>query len=53
VSIFPARILLPTDGSKEAELAARSAVGLTKTTASGLRVLNVEGRRDVLDEQVR
>jgi nucleotide-binding universal stress UspA family protein len=36
-------ILLAADGSKEAELAATTAVVLTKTTASGLRVLNVEG----------
>ncbi len=53
MSIFSARILLATDGSKEAELATTAAVGLTKTTGSGLRVLNVEVARDVFDEQVR
>jgi nucleotide-binding universal stress UspA family protein len=53
VSIFPTRILLATDGSKEAELAATTTVGLTKTTGSGLHVFNVEGARDVLGEQVK
>jgi nucleotide-binding universal stress UspA family protein len=53
VSIFPTRILLATDGSKEAELAATTAVGLTKATASELHVLNVEPAQDVLDEHVK
>jgi hypothetical protein len=53
VSIFPTKILLANDGSKEAELAATTAAGLTKTTGPGLHVLNVEGARDVLDEQVK
>jgi hypothetical protein len=53
VSIFPTRILLATDGSREAKPAATTAVCLTKTTGSGLRVLKVEGEQDVLGEHVK
>ncbi len=56
MSIFPTKILLSTDGSTDAELAATTAVSVAKTTGSELHVLNVEtGReaRGVLDEQVR
>lgn len=41
VSIFPTRILLATDGSKEAELAARTAVDLTNATGSELHIVHV------------
>jgi nucleotide-binding universal stress UspA family protein len=41
VSIFPTRILLATDGSKEAALAARTAVDLAERTGSGLHVIHV------------
>jgi nucleotide-binding universal stress UspA family protein len=41
MSIFPTNILLATDGSREAELAARSALGLAKQTGSELHVLHV------------
>jgi nucleotide-binding universal stress UspA family protein len=41
VSIFPTRILLATDGSKEAVLAARTAVDLAERTGSELHVIHV------------
>jgi nucleotide-binding universal stress UspA family protein len=41
MSIFPTRILLATDGSKEAELAATTAVDLAKSTNSELHVVHV------------
>lgn len=53
MSIFPTRILLTTDGLKEADLVATTAVGLTTPTGSELHVLNIEEARDVLDEQVK
>ena len=40
-SIFPTRILLATDGSKEAELAALRAVNLADATDSELHVVHV------------
>ena len=40
-SIFPTRILLATDGSEEAELAALSAVDLAEKTDSELHVVHV------------
>jgi nucleotide-binding universal stress UspA family protein len=43
VSIFPTKILLATDGSREAELAARTAADIAKSTSSELHVVNVEG----------
>ncbi len=41
MSIFPARILLATDGSEEAELAARTAVDLANSTDSELHLVTV------------
>ncbi|HEX5915272.1 MAG TPA: universal stress protein, partial [Rubrobacter sp.] len=41
MSIFPTKIVLATDGSQDAELAARSAVELAKTTGSELHVASV------------
>ena len=56
MSIFPTKIMLSTDGSEDAELAATTAVSVAKTTGSELHVLNVETAgeaRGVLDEHVR
>src|SRR5215208_7399491 len=41
MSIFPTRILLATDGSEEAELAALRAVDIAETTDSELHVVHV------------
>ena len=41
MSIFPTRILLATDGSEEAELAALRAVDLARSTDSELHVVHV------------
>jgi nucleotide-binding universal stress UspA family protein len=41
MSIFPTKILLATDGSKEAELASRTAAELAQSTRSELHVLYV------------
>jgi nucleotide-binding universal stress UspA family protein len=41
MSIFPTKILLATDGSKEAELAATTATDLARSTGSELHVLYV------------
>jgi nucleotide-binding universal stress UspA family protein len=41
MSIFPTRILVATDGSKEAELAVTTAADLAKSTDSELHVLHV------------
>ncbi len=41
MSIFPTRILLATDGSEEAQLAATAAVDLAKTTGSELHLVSV------------
>ena len=41
MSIFPTKILLATDGSQDAELAATTAVNLAKTTGSELHVVSV------------
>ena len=41
LSIFPTKILLATDGSKDAELAATTAADLAKSTNSELHVLHV------------
>jgi nucleotide-binding universal stress UspA family protein len=40
MSIFPTRVLLATDGSREAELAATTAVDLAKSTNSELHVVH-------------
>jgi nucleotide-binding universal stress UspA family protein len=41
MSIFPTNILLATDGSREAELAATTAVELAKSTNSELHLIHV------------
>jgi nucleotide-binding universal stress UspA family protein len=41
MSIFPTRILLAADGSREADLAATTAADLAKSTGSELHVLHV------------
>ena len=41
MSIFPTKILLATDGSMEAELAARTAADLGNKTDSELHVVHV------------
>ncbi len=41
MSIFPTRILVATDGSREAELAVATAADLTKSTGSELHVVHV------------
>jgi nucleotide-binding universal stress UspA family protein len=41
VSIFPTKVLLATDGSKEADLAAQTAVDLARKTGSELHVVHV------------
>ena len=41
MSIFPTKILLATDGSREAELAAKSTLGLAQQTGSELHVVHV------------
>ena len=41
MSIFPTRILLATDGSRQAQLAATTAADLARSTASELHVLYV------------
>src|ERR687890_324133 len=43
MSIFPTKILLSTDGSKEAELAARTAADLAQKTGSELHMIHVFG----------
>ena len=43
MSVFPTKILLATDGSEEAELAATTAVELAKSTDSELYVIYVWG----------
>jgi nucleotide-binding universal stress UspA family protein len=43
MSIFPTKMLLATDGSEEAELAARTAVDLAEKTGSELHVVHVFG----------
>jgi nucleotide-binding universal stress UspA family protein len=40
MSIFPTKILLATDGSEDGELAATTAVGLARSTASELHVVH-------------
>ena len=41
MSIFPTRILLASDGSREAQLAARTAADLAKSTNSELHLISV------------
>ncbi len=49
MSIFPTKILLATDGSEEASLAARTAVELADKTNSELQVAFVLRTQDVPD----
>jgi len=44
MSIFPTKVLLATDGSREAELAARTAADLANSTNSELHVVTVAPR---------
>ena len=41
MSIFPTKILLATDGSEEAEMAATTAINLPKNTDSELYILKI------------
>jgi nucleotide-binding universal stress UspA family protein len=41
MSIFPTKVLLVTDGSQEAQMAAKTAVGLAQQTGSELHVIHV------------
>ena len=41
MSIFPTKILLATDGSKDAWLATNTAIGIAMVTNSQLHVVNV------------
>jgi nucleotide-binding universal stress UspA family protein len=41
MSIFPAKVLFATDGSRDAELAATTAVGLANATGSELHLIHV------------
>ena len=43
MSIFPTKVLLATDGSEEAALAARTAADLAQKTGSELHVVHVFG----------
>jgi nucleotide-binding universal stress UspA family protein len=43
MSIFPTKILLATDGSEDAQLAARTAANLAEKTGSELHVVSVGG----------
>ena len=49
MKIFPAKILLATDGSEEAELAARTAIDLVESTGSELHLVYVERVPNFLD----
>ena len=49
MKIFPAKILLATDGSEEAELATRTAIDLAQRTGSELHVVYVERVPNFLD----
>lgn len=46
---FPTKILLATDGSKDAELATNAAIELANTTGSELHVVNVKGVNVYID----
>jgi nucleotide-binding universal stress UspA family protein len=49
MSIFPTKILLATDGSREANLAARTAVDLADKTDSELHVAFILRTQDASD----
>ncbi len=50
MSIFPTEILLAIDGSKESELASRTAADLAKSHASKLHVVYVEPAPPMIDQ---
>ena len=50
MTIFPTRILLATDGSREAELASRTAVDLANSHDSELHVVYVEPALPMIDQ---
>lgn len=50
MSIFPTEILLATDGSKESELAGRTAADLAKSHDSQLHVIYVEPALPMIDQ---
>ncbi len=50
MSIFPTKILLATDGSKESELAGRTAADLAKSHDSQLHVAYVEPALPMIDQ---
>jgi nucleotide-binding universal stress UspA family protein len=52
MSIFPTKILLATDGSEDAALAATSAVGFARSTGSELHVLTVGAGYPAYDVRV-
>ena len=49
MTIFPTKILLATDGSREAELAASTAANLAKIHNSELHVVYVEPALPMID----
>jgi nucleotide-binding universal stress UspA family protein len=53
MSIFPTKILLATDGSREADLALTTATDLAKITGSELHVTTVSSAAPDLDYMVR
>jgi nucleotide-binding universal stress UspA family protein len=52
ISIFPTKILLDTDGSEDATLAAKTAVGFARSTGSELHVLTVGAGYPAYDVRV-
>ena len=50
MSIFPTKILLATDGSREAELATRTAIDLAENHNSELHVVYVEPALPMIDQ---
>lgn len=50
MTIFPTKILLPSDGSSEAELAARTATDLAESHNSELHVVYVEPALPMIDQ---
>ena len=49
MSVFPTKVLLATDGSEEAALAARTTIDLAEKTGSELYVLYVEPWLPIID----
>ena len=52
MSVFPTKILLATDGSEEAELAAQTALDIAEKTGSELHVVYVEFLPQTIDTSV-